>query len=63
MKRDVFDFRAVGEKIYILRITTKFLNLGFNRYTLIRKKRKRQTRRPFIRKWNKYMKHVPPTVL
>jgi len=41
MKRDVFDFRAVGERTYILRITTKFLNLGFNRYMLFRKKRKR----------------------
>jgi hypothetical protein len=39
MKGDVFDFRAVGARIYILRITTKFLNLSFNRYTLFRKKK------------------------
>lgn len=41
MKRDVFDFKAVGERIYILRITTKFLNLRFNRYTLFRKEKER----------------------
>jgi hypothetical protein len=41
VKRDVFDFKAVGERIYIIRITTNFLNLSFNRYTLFRKKRKR----------------------
>lgn len=38
MKRDVFGFKALGERIYILRITTNFLNLSFNRYTLFQKK-------------------------
>ena len=55
MKWNVLDFKAVDERICVLRIKTKFQNVSF-----INVHAPTEEKEAFYRKWKKYMTHVPP---
>jgi hypothetical protein len=55
MKSYVLDFKAVDERISILRIKTKFNNLSFINVHAPTEERMIQKRKPFDRKWKKHI--------
>ena len=63
MKRYVLDFKAVDEKICILRIKTKFNNLIFINVLAPTEERMKQKRKPFDRKLKKHMTYVRLMIL
>jgi len=58
MKTCVLDFKAVDERICILKIKTKFNNLSFIIVLAHTEGRVKQKRKPFDRKWKKHMAYV-----
>lgn len=63
MKMYELDFKAVDERMCILRIKTKFNKLTFINVHAPTKERMKEKRKHFDRKWNKFMAYVRLMIL